>query len=252
MNDPIPSSDSTTASSSTPPVLPTAALGQNPEEREPICHPLAAIEAVLRQPRRVIYQLRQPGAGTLMGAMLLITILCSLLYGVVVGSFSMGQQLWVAPAKIATGLLLSALLCLPSLYIFACLSGSKARLAEICGLVLGLLTLMTLLLVGFAPVAWLFSQSTESVTFMGGLHLCFWLVAVGFGLHFLQRGFAHFQARSQSGLNTWIIIFLLVAVQMTTALRPLLGTSNTLLPKEKKFFLSHWGECLNESHRNIQ
>jgi hypothetical protein len=219
-------------------------LGENPEEREPIPHVIAAIEAILRQPRRVMYQLRQPGHGRLLLGMLLTSIICSLIYGVVVGSFSMGAQLWVAPVKIALGMLISAIICLPSLYIFACLSGSQARLAEICGLVSGLLMLMTILLIGFAPVAWLFSQSTESIVWMGALHLVFWFVATCFGLRFLENGFSHSKARSNGGLNTWIVIFMLVAVQMTTALRPIVGTADTFLPKEKKFFVTHWEDCL--------
>src|SRR5262245_12873898 len=141
--------------------------GENPEDRVPIPNVITAIEAILRQPRRVMCQLRQPGAGGLIVRMLLVTIFCALVYGVVVGSFSMHQQLWAAPVKIAGGLLLSALICLPSLYIFTCLGGSRARLAEIFGLVSGLLMLTTILLVGFAPVAWLFSQSTTLINCMG-------------------------------------------------------------------------------------
>jgi hypothetical protein len=156
-------------------------------------------------------------------------------------------QWWAAPVKVSAGLLISALICLPSLYIFACLSGSQARLAEVFGLVAGLLMLMTILLIGFAPVAWLFSQSTESVAWMGALHLVFWGVATLFGLRFIEAGFS--QARSNAGFNTWVIIFVLVVVQMTTALRPIVGTADTLLPKEKKSFLSHWSECLKSSSK---
>jgi hypothetical protein len=187
-----------------------APLGAKPEDVEPIPNPIAAIEAILRQPRRVMYQLRQPGPGPLIGSMVLVALLCAFVYGGVVGTFSMGVQLWAAPVKIAGGLLVTALICLPSLYIFTCLSGSQARLTEICGLVAGLLMLMTILLVGFAPVAWLFSQSTESVTWMGSLHLVFWVVATYFGLRFLENGFSHTRARSAAGLNTWIVIFVLV------------------------------------------
>jgi len=220
-------------------------LGDNPQDREPLPNFVATIEAMLRQLRRVMYQLRQPGSGRVVLGMLAVSICCSLVYGVVVGTFSMGVQLWAAPVKIAGGLLFAALLCLPSLYIFTCLSGSQARLGEICGLLAGLLLLMTVLLIGFAPVAWLFSQSTESVVWMGVLHLAFWLVATLFGLRFLENGFSHTQARSSAGLNVWIIIFLLVALQMTTALRPIVGKANTLFPTEKKFFVTHWGDCLN-------
>jgi len=220
-------------------------LGDNPEDREPIPNAISAIESILRKPRRVMYQLRQPGSGRLIFSMVLVAVCCSLIYGVVVGTFSMGDQLWAAPAKIAGGLLFSTLICLPSLYIFTCLSGSQARLPEICGLVAGLLMLMTILLIGFAPVAWLFSQSTESVVWMGTLHLAFWFIATFFGLRFLETGFSHSKARSSAGLNVWIIIFMLVAVQMTTALRPIVGKADTFMPEQKKFFLTHWGDNLS-------
>jgi hypothetical protein len=191
-----------------------------------------------------MYQVRQPGPGQLILGMIFIVVLLSLIYGVVVGTFSNGTQLWAAPAKIAGGLLVSALICLPSLYIFTCLSGSQARLAEICGLLAGMLLLTSILLIGFAPVAWLFSQSTDSVAWMGTLHLAFWFIATLFGLRFLDHAFTDSQARAKAGLNTWMLIFVLVVLQMTTALRPIVGTASTFLPREKKFFLAYWGECL--------
>jgi len=144
--------------------------------------------------------------------------------------------------------MISALICLPSLYIFTCLSGSQARLVEVFGLLVGLLMLMTLLLVGFAPVAWIFSQSTESLVWMGTLHLVFWFMATVFGLRFLAAGFSRSNARSYAGFYTWVVIFLLVTLQMTTALRPILGTADTLLPKEKQFFGAHWADCLKTSN----
>jgi hypothetical protein len=249
--------------SQVPPVIPAnqipampGQLGDDPLERAAIPNVIIAIEAILRQPRRVIFQLRQPGAGNLIATMLLVALVCSLIYGVVAGTFSGGTQLWAAPAKIAAGLMVSALICLPSLYIFTCLSGSRARLVEVFGLLAGLLMLMTILLIGFAPVVWIFSQSTESLVWMGTLHLIFWFVATLFGVRFMKAGFSHANAKSQAGINVWIIIFLLVALQMTTALRPILGKADTFFPTEKKFFIGHWGDCLksrpgdtkNDSH----
>jgi hypothetical protein len=229
-----------------PPLPPTAGfsgpppLGGDPSERAPIPHVVAAIDAILRHPRRIRCQLTQPGAAKLIARMLLVTVGCSLIYGVVVGTFSGGAQLWGAPAKIAAGLVVSALICLPSLYIFTCLSGSQAHLVEVCGLLAGLLMLMTILLIGFAPVAWIFSQSTESLAWMGTLHLLFWFVATLFGLRFLAAGFARPQAGLPWGYRAWVLIFLLVTAQMTTALRPIVGRADTFLPREKQFFLEHW------------
>src|ERR1039458_2388142 len=230
-----------------PPVMPAHGprpLGDDPAERAAIPNVIVAIEAILRQPRRVMFQLRQPGAGRLITAMLFVSVVCALIYGVVAGTFSGGTQLWAAPVKVAVGLMISALICLPSLYIFTCLGGSQARLIEVGGLLAGLLMLMTILLIGFAPVAWIFSQSTESLAWMGTLHLIFWFIATIFGLRFLETGFSHSNARSHAGFHTWVIIFLLVALQMTTALRPILGKADTFLPKQKQFFGTHWADYL--------
>jgi hypothetical protein len=87
---------------------------------------------------------------------------------------------------------------------------------------------------------------------MGALHLVFWLIATGFGLQFLQTGFSHLKAKTTSGFKVWTVIFLLVMLQMTAALRPIVGTAPTLLPTEKKFFLSHWGDCLNDRTPNVE
>jgi hypothetical protein len=221
-------------------------LGASPAEQAPIRGVLGAVEAILRQPRRVMFQMKQPNAGGLIASLLTIAIICSLVYGVVVGTFSGAQQYWAAPVKIACGMLISALICLPSLYIFSCLSGTQARLAEMFGLVAGLLALLTVLLIGFAPVAWVFSQSTQSLVVMGSLHLAFWFVAAIFGLRFLYAAFRHLNAKSYGGFQVWVVIFLLVAMQMTTALRPLLGRADRFLPAatEKKFFIQHWMDCL--------
>lgn len=218
----------------------------DPTEREPITGIGAAIEAILRQPKRVQHALRQVGAGRIIASMVVVAIICALVYGVVVGTFSRGPQLWIAPLKIAAGLLVAAIICLPSLYIFACLSGSRARLSEMAGLLAGLLLLMTLLLIGFAPVAWLFSESTNSIGWMGFLHLLFWAIATIFGMRFLAAGFAGTQARSQAGLMVWAVIFILVCLQLTTALRPIIGKSDTVLPTERKFFIKHWMDELGK------
>ncbi|MGH8092725.1 MAG: hypothetical protein ACREIF_04565 [Chthoniobacterales bacterium] len=45
-------------------------------------------------------------------------------------------------------------------------------------------------------------------------------------------------------LKTWSLIFILVCLQMTMTLRPIVGRSDHFLPMEKKFFLSHWYESL--------
>ena len=246
MSDPNPNNPQTPPP--VPPVIPRApSPGESAEDREPISSVTAAVDAILRQPRRVMYQLQQPGSGKLLGVMFVLAIVCTSIYGFIVGTFSGGMQLWASPLKITAGLIVSAVICLPSLYIFTCLSGSQARLREVIGFLAGLLLLMGILLVGFSPVAWIFSQSTESVAWMGFLHLLFWSVAIAFGLRFLHISFSHTKMKTSAGLVVWIIIFLLTSLQMMTALRPIIGKADTFFPTEKKFFISHWYDCLNAS-----
>lgn len=226
------------------PVTSESRLGDDPGDRESI-HGLAGlVEAVLRHPRRVIYQLRHGAPGGLIVPLLVVAVAFVAVYGLIIGSFSGGAQWWAAPVKMAMGTVVTAAICLPSLYIFTCLGGSPARLHEVAGALGGLLTLMTLLLIGFAPVAWLFSQSTESVAMMGFLHLIFWMVAARFGLRFMFVAFRHFGLRTEAGLKVWAMIFLLVSLQMTAALRPILGSADTFFPTDKKFFAAHWMDCL--------
>ena len=117
----------------TPPPLQTA------ETYQPVRGVIPAVEAILREPGRIAATLRQHGQGRLVLGMLAVAAFCSVVYGIVVGTFSGGQQLWAAPVKIAIGMLISGLICLPSLYIFSCLSGSPVRLAQVFGFLAGLL-----------------------------------------------------------------------------------------------------------------
>jgi len=77
------------------------------------------------------------------------------------------------------------------------------------------------------------------------LLLAFWFVATVFGLRFLHAGFRHVNGTTDAGFYVWVVIFLLVALQMTTALRPILGKATTFLPAaaDKKFFIQHWSDC---------
>jgi hypothetical protein len=243
--------------STIPPIIPSSLhpgeveppLGAMPGDTEAIVGPVAAMEALLRQPRRLVYRLTQPNPIRILGSMMAVMLVCALIYGVVAGTYSGGEQLWAAPIKIAGGILASALICLPSLYIFACLGGARVRFVEAAGLLAGLTALMAVLLAGFAPVAWVFSQSTQSVSAMGTLHVVFALVAVVFGLRFLFAGFGHFAVTHRSGIQFWGLVFLMVMLQMTTSLRPIVGKSATFLPSEKKFFLAHWTDCIEAEAR---
>lgn len=245
---PVPPTPSNPADPAASPLPPKPAFtaarpaGQPPVDRfefSPMDNPgqpLAVLADLLKHPGRVLYELKSGRFGPVCGALFLIALVSLAIYGIVAGSLSGGSQLWLAPAKIVGGTALCVLICLPSLYIFLCLSGVDAHVREVAGELLASVCLTALLLIGFAPVAWVFSQSTDSVPLMGFLHILFWTVALWFGLRLIGRSSP---GAGGSGLSVWIIIYVVVSLQMMTSLRPIIGQAPTVFPTQKEFFLQH-------------
>jgi hypothetical protein len=193
--------------------------------------------------------------GRLILRLSLVIVASLLLFGITLGSFSFNEQLWAAPAKTLFGVLFSAVICLPSLYIFTALTGTSLKLIEIVQGLASALALTGALLLGFAPVLWVFSQSSESQPFFGFLVIATWLVSVLFGTGFLMKMLKGSGAQNSGPVKIWVGIFLLVTLQMSTTLRPLIGRSDTFFTTEKRFFLQHWGEEMSpnrEEYREVE
>jgi hypothetical protein len=207
------------------------------------------LSALLRQPGQIVYHLHDAAGGRQVAAVLgAIALLCLAGYGIVVGGFSGGTQLWAAPLKIAGGALMTAAICLPSLYVLACLGGAhdNLKVGPLAGLLLATIALNATLLVSFAPIAWVFSQSTDSLAFISCLHLVLWGVGFYFGLRLVPLAARFLGVVDRGYLLLWMIIVTLVSLQMMTTLRPIVGRSEQLLPAEKKFFVTHWLELFAE------
>lgn len=204
---------------------------------------------LLKKPLSVIHEINS-GKSNPLTALLIISLSSLAVFGLVLGMFSSGEQLWAAPVKVVGGIFFSGLICLPSLYIFSALGGVDARVKTTLGLMLTFLAITSLLLVGFAPVAWLFSTSSSSLVFFGFLSLSIWIVCLIFGLRVITRASRSLGGGKGGHLYIWAIIFILVTLQMTTTLRPIIGSSDDFLNlKEKRFFLGYWSEAMNgESH----
>jgi hypothetical protein len=227
----------------TPPPARNMQKRTDPFEIEPMTEPpttLNALAALLRAPGRILHQLNTEGSSSLAIKLLGCTILCLAVFGFLLGTFSGGAQLWAAPTKVVLGTLASGLICLPSLVIFSLLSGTDCSIAKLGSLLLISMALVGLLLVGFAPVVWVFAQSSSEVGFMGGLGLIFWILSCAFGLRLLLNLADKMGAHSKGALLAWGAIFMLVTFQMTSTLRPILGTSDTFLPETKMSFLEYW------------
>ena len=204
------------------------------------------IEALLRHPMGLGEHPATGSRRALCGFLALAV--CSLLvFGLVLGSFAYHEQLWAAPLKLLAGSLFAALICFPSLYIFAALAGAEVSVPRLAALLAGMLALSGLLLLGFAPAVWIFTQATESFGFMGVLAVGAWGIATAFGQRFLFAALRVNGAGQGAPLTIWAIIFLLVCLQLTTTLRPILGRSDRFFTTEKKFFLEHWFDTMDRS-----
>lgn len=199
----------------------------------------SALEALLRSPADLLIAVKEKPK--LLTPFIAVVAVCVAVFGLVLGSFSGGTQLWAAPLKTTVGLLIAATICFPSFYIFSCLANSPIRLRGLSAVYLCFLALLALLLVAFAPVLWIFAQSSASVAFVGALSVVIWLLSFAVASGLLRRAS---QQRKSWQVHLWLLIFLAVSLQMTTAIRPLIGTSDDFLPQEKRFFLTHWSKTI--------
>lgn len=200
---------------------------------------LAVVEGLLKLPANVMHEVRH--GASMPWKLTAVVVTTMLVTGLCLAAFSGGLQFLMVPLKLSLGMLACALICLPSLYIFSALSGGgRVSLREAFGALMLGVALTGVLLVGFAPVSWVFSQATDSAGVIGALHLIFFLVSAHFGLRLTRRALAERAGRPVPALALWTFVFLLVVVQMSTTLRPLAGPFEGLALAPKQFFLEHW------------
>lgn len=197
-----------------------------------------ALELLLRNPAELLA--RWPKVPQAWRFLLLLALVGFAIFGIVAGTFTMDGQLWAAPVKNILGFGLSCLLCFPSLHIFACLARVPVNLATLARLLLACSAMTAVMLLGLAPIVWVFSQSTDWLPLVGFLHLAAWVVALSFGLEVIYRLAKTLGATSTASLRLWGLLFFLVLMQMSTTLRPIVGSRETFLDSERKFFLQHW------------
>lgn len=181
--------------------------------------------------------------------LLLVALACHVVFGLAVGLFGGWNVAAMDMVKMPLVALCSLLLCFPSLYVFTCVAGSPLSLAQTFVLGCSCFAMVGLILVGLAPVAWLFAVSTKSLSFVTLLAFLIWLVAIGFAGRFVDKLGAHPLLERQAGIKLWFLILILVTLQMTTCMRPMLSRpapETGWWTAEKQFFLSHFGSTFED------
>ncbi len=207
--------------------------------------PIMVVDALLKEPGAVYRRVwNGEDAGLFAGSIFLMSLAFSAVYGALMGSFGGATQAVYAAIKLPLVLLGSMAICLPSFYVFNSILGSKLSLRQTTLLVLCITGPTATLLMGFAPIAWFFSISTESGPFMVGLHIVTIGIATTFGVGSLQKARGYLlhlsgnQAEAGLGLlAVWVVVYLAVLCQMATYLRPLL-VPGPFFTGEKQLFLT--------------
>lgn len=200
---------------------------------------LELFACILRTPDRLLHAVENHNFSYLKKA-LIIALVSHLIYGIIMGGFSGGEQWVFSPIKGVFSIAFTSLLCFPSLYIFACLSGVNMTTHQLGALFITGLALTGQILLGFLPIAFIFSFSIDSLHFMGAIHLIIIMPSLFFGLRFMTKGLAHFGLEKNNILVIWKVIFIITLLQMSTIMRPLIGTSDHIFTTEKQFFIQHW------------
>jgi hypothetical protein len=182
----------------------------------------------------------QANGGTIT-RLLLGAVLCFAAYGATAGLFQGGTQVGWSAVKTPLIVLGTALLCLPSLYVFATLAGARLTPPRFAFVLAAFLALLGLLALGLIPINWLFSVSSRSLLFVVWLHVAAWVLAIGLARRFLRSVFTEDGPRRAVGV--WLVLFVVVSFQVTTCLRPVLwrDANAPAFEGQRLSFMEHFG-----------
>ncbi len=161
-------------------------------------------------------------------------------YGAVSGSFSGFDQIWESALKAPLIVAASLVLCLPSFLVFSTLAGATHERRRTAAALADILGVSTMMLLALMPVTWLFSMGTQSLAFVTTLHVIAWWI----GIYFVYRGLRRRFPEVRSGTwKLWTLTFILVSLQMTTVMRPVLQRppETPFFEQGRVFFLEHYG-----------
>ncbi|MFO0685816.1 MAG: hypothetical protein U0234_27405 [Sandaracinus sp.] len=227
------------------PPAPPRATGEPPPDPAPEeleeTTPGAVLDALLRSPGRLLAAL---GEGRAWGATTLVTLASLALTGLALATWSGGPQLAIVPLKLIALTGVTALVCWPSLHVLTALGGGAQPVRETASALAMGMALAAVLGLALAPIAWVLSAATSSLALAGTLYLVVFLVAASLGLGLVRRALRAGSSAPLRGLGAWSFLFVMVALQLATTLRPLVGPFEGLWPEPRTFFLEHLFDCL--------
>ncbi|MEM1369908.1 MAG: actin-binding WH2 domain-containing protein [Cyanobacteria bacterium P01_H01_bin.15] len=152
------------------------------------------------------------------------------IYGAIIGASNSWQQMLVSMVKLPALYLLTLLICLPTLYFFDILFGSRADFKQYVVLSLTTVSVISVLLFSFAPITLFFLISIRDYHFFLLLNVAIFSLTGFVGVNLFYRGVRQvleFGEKTPPIRNRlllfWLVLYGLVGSQLGWTLRPFFG-----------------------------
>jgi hypothetical protein len=191
--------------------------------------PFYVIERILRNRSAFFEEIRNgEDLGSKTRNMLVGSVLFFAIHGAVLGISNCALQALSSAIKLPILYLITLAICLPTLYFFNLLFGSRLTLAQTFALIMTAIAVTAVLTLSFAPIALFFWLTAPSYEFYKLLNVGILTVTGIAGLSFLWQGMRHVHRSEGMGVRNlilwlWIFVYGFVGTQMAWTLRPFFG-----------------------------
>jgi hypothetical protein len=186
-------------------------------------------------------------------SLLIASFSCFGIYGAIIGATNSTTPLQILSSAIKLPALyvITLIVCLPTLYIFNAFFGSRSTIPQHFAYLLSTITVISVLLCGFAPVSLFFLLTVNDKFFFLLLNIAIFTLTGILGVSFLYQAMKPGEAEEQIGntkirtniLKFWLFLYGFVGTQLGWTLRPFFGTGKNFdlfRPREGSFFTAIW------------
>ncbi|MEM6254800.1 MAG: actin-binding WH2 domain-containing protein [Cyanobacteria bacterium P01_D01_bin.156] len=165
----------------------------------------------------------------------LLVVSCSFfaIYGAIIGSSSSLLQMLASAIKLPALYLITLGICLPTLYFFDILFGSKLNFRQYTAMLMTAVSVISVLLFSFAPVVLFFLISIQGYNFFLLLNVAVMGLTGVIGVRLFYQGMRKVVGADAVGsrlrnrlLLGWLGLYALVGSQLGWTLRPFFGAPN--------------------------
>ncbi len=191
----------------------------------------SVLVTLLRDRKEFVEEVRQ---GTRLNSKITSLLISSsilfAIYGAVIGAFTGPLQALSSAIKLPALYLITLVICLPTLYFFNIIFGSKLTLGKHFVVLLGAAAIISILLFSFAPVTLFFLGTIDNYQFFKLLNVIIFGITGFLGINFLYNSLQALSDQDGAGqatrtqiLQSWLILYAFVGSQLGWTLRPFFG-----------------------------